>query len=104
MLSFMEIGILLLGGGLLLFLLTLTSYSCRVNVVGEKKYTPAKYGIDYVTIAIKNYFSPPTPSLVTTEQEFETYKQNITKEGLRHRKEGGAVSPQMEMNEKFKFL
>jgi hypothetical protein len=104
MVSILEIGILLFGGGLLLFLLTLTSYSCRVNVVGEKKYHPAKYGIDYVAIAIKNYFSPPTPSLVTTKQEFETYKQNFAKEGLRHRKEGGAVSPQMETNDKFKFL
>ena len=104
MLSFLEIGILLLCAGVLLFLLTLTSYSCRVNVVGEKKYNPAKYGIDYVAIAIKNYFSSPTPALATTEQEFETYKQNFVKEGMRHRKEGGALSPQMEMNEKFKFL
>jgi hypothetical protein len=104
MLSFLEIGILLLGAGLLLFLLTLTSYSCRVNVAGEKKYTPAQYGIDYVAIAIKNYFSPQTPTLVTTEKEFVTYKQTLAKEGLRNRKEGGAVSPQMEMSEKFKFL
>ena len=104
MLSFLEIGILLLCAGILLFLLTLTSYSCRMNVVGEKKYTPAKYGIDYITIAIKHYFSPPTPALATTEQEFETYKQHFTREGLRQRKEGGAVSPQMELNEKFKFL
>jgi hypothetical protein len=104
MLSFLEIGILLLGAGLLLFLLTLTSYSCRVNVVGEKKYNSAKYGIDYVAIAIKNYFSLPTPVLVTTRQEFETYKQNFSKEGLHRRKEGGAVSPQMESNEKFKFI
>ena len=104
MVSFLEIGLLVLGVGFLLFLLTLTSYSCRVNVVGEKKYSPAKYGIDYVAVAIKHYFSPPTPALATTEQEFETYKQNFTKEGLRQRKEGGAVSPQMEMNEKFKFL
>lgn len=104
MVSFMEIGILLLGVGVLLFLLTLTSYSCRVNVVGEKKYSPAKYGIDYVAVAIKHYFSPPTPSLVTTEKEFETYKQNFAKEGLRQRKEGGAVSPQIDSNDKFKFL
>lgn len=104
MLSFLEIGILVLGVGFILFLLTLTSYSCRVNVVGEKKYTPAKYGIDYITIAIKHYFSPPTPALVTTEQEFETYKQSFEKDGLRNRKEGGAVSPQMESSEKFKFL
>jgi len=104
MVSFLEIGILLLGVGVLLFLLTLTSYSCRVNVVGEKKYHPAKYGIDYVAIAIKNYFSPQTQSLVTTEKEFETYKQNVSKEGLRQRKEGGAVSPQIDSNDKFKFL
>jgi hypothetical protein len=104
MISFLEIGILLICVGGLLFLFTLTSYSCRVNVTGEKKGQPARYGIDYVTIAIKNYFSSQPPALVTTEQEFELYKQSFVKEGLRHRKEGGAVSPQMEPNEKFKFL
>jgi hypothetical protein len=72
--------------------------------MGEKKSIPARYGIDYVAIAIKNYFSPQTPTLVTTEQEFETYKQSYGREGLRYRKEGGAVSPQVEMNDKFKFL
>jgi len=104
MVSFLETGILVLGVGFLLFLLTLTSYSCRVNVVGEKKHSPAQYGIDYITIAIKHYFSPPTPALATTVKEFETYKQNFAKEGLRHRKEGGAVSPQIDSNDKFKFL
>ena len=77
MVFFTETILIILCIGVLLFLLTLTSYSCRVNVTGEKKYIPATYGIDYVTIAIKNYFSPPPPTLVTTEKEFETYKQTI---------------------------
>ena len=105
MLSFLEFGIIVLCAGILLFLLTLTSYSCRVNVVREKKHYPAQYGIDYVAIAIKNYFSSQTPALATTEKEYEFYKQTYAREGLRYRKEGGAVSPQMEFNDnKFKFL
>ena len=103
MLSFLEIGILLLCAGILLFLLSLSSYSFRVKVSGEKKQPTARSGIDYVVVTFYNYFSPP-PTLISSHQDHYQYKKQYDMSELRHRKEGGAHSPHLPMSEKEKIV
>jgi hypothetical protein len=111
MVSFVEIALVLLCAVILLAFITMTSYSCRMQVTGEKKTVTAQSGIDYVIIKIQNYFSPPavTPSaLPTTQQEYFTLKHAV--QGLRHRTggatapSGGAISPKIDSNEKIKLV
>jgi len=94
MLSFLEIAILLFCTGILLFLFTLTSYSFRVNVSGEKKQHTAQYGIDYVIVTFHNYFTPP----------ISVQLKQYDRSELRHRNQGGASSPHLPMNEKEKLV
>ena len=103
MLSFLEIGILLLCTGIILFLFSLTSYSFRVNVSGEKKQPTARSGIDYVVVTFYNYFSTP-PTLVPSQQDHYEYKKQYDMSELRHRKEGGAHSPYLPFHEKEKIV
>jgi hypothetical protein len=103
MLSFAETAIVLLLLGIVILFVTMTSYSFRVQVTGEKKV--AQSGIDYVIVKIQNYFSPPAPvALPTTYKEYSISKETALPEGMRQRKEGGAVSPHMESTEKFKLV
>ena len=99
MLSFLEIGILLLCTGILLFLFSLTSF--HVKVSGEKKQPIARSGIDYVIVSFHNYFSPP--SLIRTQQEYK-YTTQYNTSGLRYRKEGGASSMHLPTDEKEKIV
>ena len=98
MVSFLEISILFLSIGIILFRLSLTSYSCRMNVSGEKKESPARYGIDYVIVSVHNYFSPPI--LPPANQ----YKKQYDMSELRYRTQGGAYSPHLPVSEKEKLV
>ena len=108
----MEIALILLCAVILLAFITMTSYSCRMQVTGEKKTATAQSGIDYVIVKIQNYFSPPVPAapstLPTTHQEYFSLKQAV--QGLRHRggsataPSGGAISPRIDYNEKIKLV
>jgi len=111
MVSFMEIALILLCAVILLAFITMTSYSCRMQVTGEKKTATAQSGIDYVIVKIQNYFSPPaaaSSTLPTTHQEYFSLKQAV--QGLRHRggsataPTGGAISPRIDYNEKIKLV
>lgn len=107
MLSLAETAIVVLLLGIVILFVTMTSYSFRVQVSGEKKV--AQSGIDYVIIKIQNYFMPtllpPPVALPTTYKEYSTLKEfGSFPEGIRQRKEGGAVSPHMESAEKFKLV
>ena len=100
MVSFVEIALLFLCIGIILFLLSLTSYSFRVKVSGEKKESPARYGIDYVIVTFHNYFSPSTIIHPNTDSKYTKYDMHE----LRHRKEGGAYSPHLPFHEKEKIV
>jgi len=102
MISILEIGILLFSIGIILFLLSLTSYSCRMNVSGEKKQPAARSGIDYVVITVYNYFSPP-PTLIQSNKDSKYTKQYDISE-LRHRTYGAASSPHLPFHEKEKIV
>ena len=104
MVSFLEIIVLFLCIGIIFLLLSLTSYSCRMNVSGEKKETPARYGIDYVIVSVHNYFSPPPLLPATVYQDNYEYKKQYTMSELRHRTQGGAYSPHLPVNEKEKIV
>ena len=104
MVFFLEIGILVLCAGIILFLLSLTSYSCRMNVSREKKELPARSGIDYVVITVYNYFST-SPTLVQSQQDYYKHTKQYDMSELRHRKEGGgAHSPHLPVSEKEKMV
>jgi len=68
-----------------------------MKLSGEKKETPARYGIDYVIVSVHNYFSPPP--LLPAE-----YKKQYTMSELRHRTQGGACSPHLPVSEKEKLV
>jgi hypothetical protein len=106
MLSLAETAIVVLLLGIVILFVTMTSYSFRVQVSGEKKV--AQSGIDYVIVKIQNYFMPtPSPpvALPTTYKEYSTLKEfGPFPEGIRQRKEGGAVSPHVDSGEKFKLV
>jgi len=113
MVSSIEIVIILLCTVILIAFITMTSYSCRMQVTGEKKTATAQSGIDYVIVKIQNYFSPPvlashSSTLPTTQQEYVSLKQAV--QGLRYRStgatapSGGAISPRIDYNEKIKLV
>jgi len=104
MLSFLEIGILLVCAGIILFLFSLTSYSFRVKVSGEKKQPAARSGIDYVVVTFYNYFSAP-PTLVSSHQDYYKHTKQYDMSELHYRKEGGgAHSPYLPVSEKEKMV
>jgi hypothetical protein len=69
-----------------------------MNVSGEKKESPARYGIDYVIVSVHNYFSPPT--LLPANP----YKKSYTISELRYRNQEGAYSPRLPVSEKEKLV
>ena len=94
MLSFLEIGILLFCAGILLFLLSLTSYSFRVKVSGEKK--PYNGFIEIIIHEYKRFCSKTN--------ELPEYKKQYNITEIYYNKEGGAYSPHLPMNEREKKL